>query len=127
MYPGSAPARSFSYSPSHRTSPGTAPVSLRQTSFLTLGKSARIDCRSGTKSELHRMTLASAWSTVYRICSADRRTLTVCSTAPSIGIAKKHSRYRGVSQSMTATVSPGLTPSPARALPSRAMRCPKVA
>ena len=45
---------------------------------------------SGMKSSCTRITSSSAWLMVYRICSGESLTLMVCSTAPIIGIAKKH-------------------------------------
>ena len=47
---------------------------------------------------------------VYKICCSDRRILIVCNIAPIIGIAKKHSKYLVVSQSITPIVSPFFTP-----------------
>ncbi len=49
-------------------------------------------CSKGKNSLFTSTTSARAWFRVYSICSAVRRTFTVCSTAPIMGTAKKHSR-----------------------------------
>jgi len=59
---------------------------------LTLSRRSAMACSKGKNSLFTSTTSARAWFRVYSICSAVRRTFTVCSTAPIMGTAKKHSR-----------------------------------
>jgi len=63
-------------------------VSFMMTTAFTPSSCGRIAASSGTNSWLTRIISARASCRVNRICCGDRRTLTVCRTAPSIGIAK---------------------------------------
>ena len=56
------------------------------------GQPTWICSTSGRKSSCTSTRSSSAWFMVNSTCSGDRRMFTVCSTAPIIGTAKKHSR-----------------------------------
>lgn len=72
--------------------PIVAPSSLIRMKRFTVSIWSLMIASIGTNSALTSSTSARAWLSVYKICSGDRRTFTVCSTAPIIGTAKKASR-----------------------------------